>query len=300
MKIIIVDGSDRSNDCFKYVSSLTNNINTRVFHVDKNIGHGRGLCIGIEKAETQYALIFDSDIEILKSPVQAMMDMMESGTYGVGYTEKTAFDGHEWGCNPIHKMQGWMRYLHPYFCLIDLTEYKKYKPFIHHGAPAVNTMLDIHRRGLGDRVIKEFPGLGHSSGKGWVWEGKPREFIRHDTKGTRAFRVSKGLSEIEGTWEKVDEIDKNNNITCVTCTGDRPLAFSLCRKWMRAQTINPSQWVVVDDGEHPISDVKSDNIDYIRREPKGDDPKHTMILNLKEAFKMVQGNSVFFIEDDEY
>lgn len=300
MKIIIVDGSDRSSPCFDYVSNLTSDANTRVFHVDRNIGHGRGLCVGIEKTETSYALIFDSDIEMLKSPIQAMSDMMGPGIYGVGYTEKTAFDGHEWGSKSVHKTQGWMRYLHPYFCLIDLREYKRYKPFIHHGAPAVNTMLDIHRRGLGDKVIKEFPGLGHSSGIGWVWKGEPREFIRHDTYGTRAIRRSKGLEEIEGVWERVVDEKKNNEITCITCTGDRPLAFSLCKRWMQNQTVKNFQWIVVDDGKIPIEDFKFDGLNYAYRSRGPYEPDHTMILNLHEAFKLVDGRKILFIEDDEY
>ena len=105
----------------------------------------------------------------------------------------------------FHASKGHMKYLHPYFCLIQVKEYKKYMPFCHHGAPAVNTMLDIHRRGLSDTVIKEFEGLGHSSGKGHVWEEKPRESIRHDTAGTRNYRRSIGMGEIEGIWDRVIE-----------------------------------------------------------------------------------------------
>ena len=37
-------------------------------------------------------------------------------------------------------------------------------------------------------------------------------------------------------------------ITVITCTGDRPEAFKLCRTWMSRQTRKPDQWIVVDDG----------------------------------------------------
>ena len=90
--------------------------------------------------------------------------------------------------------------LHPYFHLINITNYRKYHPYVHHGAPCYLTCRDIHERGLTDKVIKEFPGLGHSSGKGWVWEGKPRRYIRHDTAGTRIERTKRGMGEIEGNW----------------------------------------------------------------------------------------------------
>lgn len=297
MKIIIVDGSNKNNDCFKYVCSLAS-AKTRVFHAAKNIGHGRGLCLGIANVETPYFLTFDSDIEMLKSPLQPMLDMFDDNTYGVGYIEKTAFDGHEWGCKPEHFSQGHMRYLHPYFCLIQLKEYQKYKPFIHHGAPAVNTCLDIHRRNLGNKVIKEFDGLGHSSGKGWVWEGKPREFIRHDVAGTRNYRSSIGLEEIEGVWEKVIDPGASGSVTVVTCTGDRPICFSLLEKWMEHQTIQPSQWIVVDDGKDQMNCFP--NCDYIRREPQKSDDKQTLLLNIAESYQHIRGDIILFFEDDEY
>jgi hypothetical protein len=310
MKIIIVDGSDQNDDCYNYVCSLADK-NTRVFHSDENIGHGRGLCVGIEYVETPYFLIFDSDIEMLESPVQAMLDMMEEDTLGVGYTEKTAFDGFEWGCKPIHKTQGWMRYLHPYFCLLQMKEYLKYQPFCHHGAPAVNLCLDTYNKGLNEKVIKEFEGLGHSSGKGWVWEGKERKYIRHDTRGTRDVRIKKRKSEIEGKWEEVIKVfsprkidtatsSQHGNITCITCTGDRPKAFELCLKWMEKQTLKPTQWIIIDDGKVPIEIPNLPYVYYIRRNPCDTDPKHTMILNIKQAIKYITEEKVIIWEDDEY
>ena len=60
-------------------------------------------------------------------------------------------------------------------------------------------MLNIYRRGLSDIVLKEFPGLGHTSGKGWTWEGKASIYVKHSTRGTR--QIVKG--EIEGKWDPV-------------------------------------------------------------------------------------------------
>ena len=308
MDIIIIDCSNIDDDCYKYVSTLVDDY-TRVFHSEDNIGHGRGVVYGLQFVTTPFVLVFDSDIEMLKSPVQQMLDMVDDDTYGVGYIEKTAFDGHEWGCKPQHLNQNWMRYLHPYFCLIQLKEYYKYQPFCHHGAPAVNTMLDIYSKGISCRVIKEFEGLGHSSGKGWVWEGEPREFIKHDTAGTRKDRTQKGLAEIEGTWDPViqvvdrgvpDIICEKNGITVITCTGDRPEVFELCKKWMVQQQVKPEQWIVVDDGKVPLLIPDCNYVTYIRREPKQSDPKHTMIINFKEAVKYITGDKVIIMEDDEY
>jgi hypothetical protein len=200
MLIIIVDGSDPSDPCRAYVESLTSPY-TMLILAGYNIGHGRGMDLAIRQVKTKYALIFDSDIEMLKSPVEGMLALMESDTYGVGYTEPTGEDGFEYGAHPHHKNEKVTRYLHPYFMLLQVSEYYKYAPFVQHGAPCYKTMVDIKRRGLSDKILKEFLGLGHSSSAGWNWTGIPREFIRHDTRGTRDVRLKKRLPEIEGGWD---------------------------------------------------------------------------------------------------
>lgn len=199
MLIIIVDGSDLSDECRAYVESLTSPY-TMLILCQNNIGHGRGMHLALQQVKSKYALIFDSDIEMLKSPVEQMLAMMESDTFGVGYTEPTGEDGFEYGAHPHHKNETPTRYLHPYFQLIQVSEYFKYPPYVHHGAPCVQTMNAIKRAGLSDKIIKEFPGLGHSSSAGWNWTGSPKEWILHDTRGTRNVRTSKHLPEIEGGW----------------------------------------------------------------------------------------------------
>lgn len=211
MKLIIIDGSASTMDCYKYLDSIKDP-NLKVVHLLKNIGHGRGMDHGIKKADTPFVLMMDSDIVMTKSPVQQMLDMMEQDTYGVGWIYPTDITGHEFGDRPEYVKYGAMKYLHPYFCLLQVSNYKKYIPYIHHGAPAANAMLDLHRRGIADKVLKEFPGLGHTSGKGLVWEGKPSEYIQHDTApcydhswfgGTGAMRVKNNLPHIDGAWEPV-------------------------------------------------------------------------------------------------
>ena len=200
MMIIIVDGSDRSDPCRKYVESLSGPYTTLMLCA-KNVGHGVGMDMAIRQVKTKYALIFDSDIEMLKSPVEQMLAMMEPDTYGVGYIELTGEDGFEYGSHPHHKNEKATRYLHPYFMLLQVSEYYKFASFTQHGAPCYKAMVDIKRQGLSDKIIKEFPGLGHSSSSGWNWTGVPREWIRHDTRGTRDVRVKKHLPEIEGNWD---------------------------------------------------------------------------------------------------
>jgi hypothetical protein len=212
MKIIIIDGSDRTDECYLYVSNLSSEITTIVL-CGYNIGHGRGMDLGISHVKTKFALIFDSDTVMDKSPVEKMLAMMEDDTYGVGYLEKTGYDGFEYGAQPHHKNQGFMMMLHPYFQLLQISEYYKFHPYVHHGAPCFLAALDIHNKGLTSKIIKEFPGLGHSSGTGWNWTGEPREYIRHlhvRNGGTCEARRLKGLIQIEGNWQRTPNNEKNS------------------------------------------------------------------------------------------
>jgi glycosyltransferase involved in cell wall biosynthesis len=201
MMIIIIDGSDPNDPCRKYVESLASD-KTIVGLSPYNIGHGRGMNTGIRMCETRFALIFDSDIIMIKSPVQQMLDMMENDTYGVGYLEKTAYDGFEYGAKPEHKGKPFMMMLHPFFHLLQIKNYYKFHPYTHHGAPCYKAALDIHRHGLINKIIKVFPGIHHTSGKGWNWTGKPSEWIQHDTAGTRNLRRAKGQPEIDQGWDR--------------------------------------------------------------------------------------------------
>jgi len=89
-----------------------------------------------------------------------------------------------------------------------------------------------------------------------------------------------------------------DNITLITPTGDRPLAFALCQRWIKNQTIKAFQWIVVDDGKVPMKPYFP--MQHVRREPQPSDPKCTLCLNLKVALSLVKGDKIIVIEDDEY
>jgi glycosyltransferase involved in cell wall biosynthesis len=91
-------------------------------------------------------------------------------------------------------------------------------------------------------------------------------------------------------------------ITCITPTGDRELVFSLCQRWVKEQTVQPDQWIVVDDGKTPIKclDRSIKSLQYIRRKPEQSDPKHTLLLNMQKALSVAAGGVIFVLEDDEY
>jgi len=173
MPIIIIDGSSPGDPCATYVSGLASD-KTTVVSLGYNIGHGRGMCLGIEKAKTRYALIFDSDIEMLKSPIETMLTMMEEDTFGIGHIDDKA-DFNRFVCGIHGHVEGLGRYLQPCFQLIDIRNYKKFYPYVHHGAPCYLTMLDIHKRGLSGKILKQFPDLIDGVSK----------FVRHDPHKTK-------------------------------------------------------------------------------------------------------------------
>jgi len=181
MPIIIIDGSDPGDPCAAYVRGLVSD-RTTVISLGYNIGHGRGMCMGIDKAKTPYALMFDSDTELLKPCIPEMLAMMEEDTFGVGDVDEKA-DFNRFVCGEYGHVNGWVRYLQPYFQLIDIRNYRKFYPYVHHGAPCYLTMLDIHQRGLSGKILKQFPGLSRSI----------HEFARHGFGGT-------GNHHIVGPW----------------------------------------------------------------------------------------------------
>jgi hypothetical protein len=86
-------------------------------------------------------------------------------------------------------------------------------------------------------------------------------------------------------------------ITCITCTRDRPICMKLCERWMRAQTRQPDQWIVVDDG-NPIDPPAG--CTYIQRAHVVGEPTHTLGLNLLAAIPHVTGDLILPWEDDDY
>jgi len=86
--------------------------------------------------------------------------------------------------------------------------------------------------------------------------------------------------------------------TAITLTGDRPRAFAICREWVARQSVPPTQWVVVDDGRIPLKNIPSCH--YIRRQPRNNDPTHTLALNLRLAIQVVTMPRVIIFEDDDW
>lgn len=133
MKCIIVDGSDRNDECYRYAKSIQQ-INDKTISVGRNIGHGNGMKLGIAEVRTDYFLLIDSDVTIDKSGVvEAMLERFLVYTYGVGQVIKV----NDKGMND----ENGFNYLHPHFALIGTQEYFAFDPIINHGAPMLKAMI---------------------------------------------------------------------------------------------------------------------------------------------------------------
>ena len=159
MKLVIVNGSDLQSECTASVRSYTNAIS---FNVGYNIGHGKGMDYALERCGTSKALIFDSDIVLKKTGVIEKMNLLLKDNYGVGKCVQTDRGGRN------IEEEG-IKYLHPYFMLINIASYFRHHAFVHHGAPCYKTMNELNDKSMSDILI-DFP---------------LEAYVEHNWKGTR-------------------------------------------------------------------------------------------------------------------
>jgi hypothetical protein len=96
----------------------------------------------------------------------------------------------------------------------------------------------------------------------------------------------------------------SSGITLITCTGGRPEALALCRKYVMRQTWRgPLQWIVVDDVEPRtvLPDFGLDvDVRVLHPEPSWGYGQNTLARNILAAIPEVKYSCVLFIEDDDW
>ena len=88
--------------------------------------------------------------------------------------------------------------------------------------------------------------------------------------------------------------------TIITPTGDRPEPFKLCLQYVLRQSILPTEWIIVDDGQIPTEVPSLPFIKYIRRERKTTDGKHTLPSQMQEALNHINTEHMIIFEDDDW
>lgn len=87
--------------------------------------------------------------------------------------------------------------------------------------------------------------------------------------------------------------------TIITPTGDRPEAFALCAHYVLRQTMQPKEWLVIDDGDEPTPMPDCSYLKHIRRANR-EKPKHTLPMQMKAALQHVTTDIIIIMEDDDW
>lgn len=87
-------------------------------------------------------------------------------------------------------------------------------------------------------------------------------------------------------------------LSLITCTGDRPEAFSLCERWMARQTIKYHQWLCLDDGSVPVVPTMGQTHVWCHEFNSGHSINRKFNYLITEG--LVTGDAIVFIEDDDW
>jgi hypothetical protein len=87
-------------------------------------------------------------------------------------------------------------------------------------------------------------------------------------------------------------------VTLITPTGDRPVAFRLCEKYVARQRFDgPTEWIVVDDGVVPTRCRLGQQ--YVRR-AAGEPRRSSLARNLRCGLDRAAYDRILVIEDDDW
>lgn len=179
--IHIVIVNNNSTDVLDYTGMWPN---TTVYNLKENIGHGPAIHFAMQRIDTKYALIMDSDIEVVSGGViEEMLSMVSTEIfYGIGSIVKVNDNGINVGKDNS------INYLHPYFCLIDKSMYFSFHKAINHGAPFIAAMTDIKKAEMSEEVLISFP-VG--------------DYVNHRWRGTRDLNGGNGPKGWTKNWDRI-------------------------------------------------------------------------------------------------
>lgn len=173
--VTIIDGSSAEHaSAIRAVCARYAGVN--FIHFDYNIHHGPGMAWAFQNLELQGpVLVLDSDVIVLNAGlVEAMVEQLKPGMYGVGYVNHVNEGGFD-----VTYEEGAVRYLHPACMLCNIEVLRQWPMPTKHGAPNVEPMLAIHRAGQHHLI----------QGIAWIKDDFlrndiPKHYLRHDWQGT--------------------------------------------------------------------------------------------------------------------
>jgi GT2 family glycosyltransferase len=139
----VIDGSDNGERYFEDLEKKDVNFVTERFGY--NIHHGPGMDYGIKTSNKDYLLIIDSDVTLIKPIIEDMIKEFKG--YSVGKLLTLNSSGYEKTQKNYKGDNNFIySYIHPYCMLINRNSYLEFKPFIKHGAPCIESMIDIYNK----------------------------------------------------------------------------------------------------------------------------------------------------------
>ena len=126
----------------------------------ENIGHGPAMHQAINLTTTPYFLTIDTDCVVRRGGfLEAMLPFFaeEAATYAVGWlrwTNRESGIPMDWYSPQPEDRSIFVAYAHPVMALYSREKYATLKPFNHHGAPALQNMLDAEAH---EYRIQDFP-----------------------------------------------------------------------------------------------------------------------------------------------
>lgn len=120
-------------------------------------------------------------------------------------------------------------------------------------------------------------------------------------------RIYQALREGKSVFPRTSQssvklLSKTLPFSVITPTGERPGTLYLLKKYLERQTIQPAEWIVVDDGIAPSEAIVRGfpGLKYHRRKPADDESGHTLKYNLAAALGLATTGYLIVMEDDDW
>lgn len=149
----IIDGSDDNKEYFDDLEKMDTNFKVKRFGY--NIHHGPGMDYSLRNSMEDLILILDSDVKIKKELISNMINNFTGISVGKKIIMNS--DGYEMWQKPNENPENFKYpYIHPYCMLINRKKYLNFKPFIKHGSPCIEFMIDVFNNGKSNELMN-FP-----------------------------------------------------------------------------------------------------------------------------------------------
>lgn len=152
IRMILVDNGsqDESTDFIRSLGEASPNI--QAILRPQNIHHGPALHHAVLAADTRFIFSLDSDCQILQAGFLEKMVAFfnDPRVYAVGRRTQMNRFGYELDAEQAATHP----YIHPAAMLLDREKYRRLKPFIHHGSPALQNMRSATQAGW---LLVDFP-----------------------------------------------------------------------------------------------------------------------------------------------